>query len=243
MHWTSVGDAAPRLPSWIASDALATWAPSVAFVGEMYVLYSAVGLAGYDRHCIAVATSASPGGPFQFRDQPLVCGEHGAIDASPFTDSNGQRWLLWKAEADTTTRTRIMSQRLTADGQSLTGPVTTLVSADHAWEQGTVEGPSMAQVGDDYYLFYAGGNWVDDTYATAYARCASPAGPCRDTDGPFIVTASGLGGPGGMEVFAVEGQLYGVLHSWDGAVGYPRGRRVLQIRRISVTGAVPAWGP
>ncbi len=59
LHWTSIGDAAPQLPDWMVSNAAETWAPSVTYVEGLFVLYVSVGLAGTDRHCIAVGTSSS----------------------------------------------------------------------------------------------------------------------------------------------------------------------------------------
>ncbi len=228
VHWTNLGDAAPTLPDWIVSGFSQTWAPSVSGIDGSYVIYLSVQDASVDRHCLVTGTSESPAGPFQIASAPLTCGASGAIDASPFTSADGVRWLTWKEEGTPST---IVSQPLSNDGLELVGTRSTLLAASQAWEHGTVEGPSMAVINDTYYLSYSGGNWTDATYATGVAVCRGPHGPCTDTSSPVIATELGRYGPGGLEIFTINGTSYGALHSWYAALGYPAGRRAAPNRK------------
>jgi hypothetical protein len=90
--WNVVGNALPNLPSWAAPDA--TWAPAVAQIGGVYVLYYAADVAGPGggEECISVATAAQPQGPFIDKSSsPLECQPSlgGSLDPSPFIDTDG----------------------------------------------------------------------------------------------------------------------------------------------------------
>ena len=76
-----------------------------------------------------------------------------------------------------------------------------------------------------YYLFYSGGSYADDSYATGYARCASPTGPCtRVSDQPLLATGGRVSGPGGAMPFVDRnGRLRLAYAAWDiGNTGYPK---------------------
>ena len=97
-HWTAVGSALQSLPAWAAANY--TWAPSVAQIGGIFLLYYAVDLAGSGTECISVATSGQPQGPFIDKSTaPLECQKSlgGSIDPFTFIDSSGSAYLLWKS--------------------------------------------------------------------------------------------------------------------------------------------------
>ena len=50
-----------------------------------------------------------------------------------------------------------------------------------------------------YVLLYSGGWWESAGYATGYATCDSPLGPCAKvtTERPLHTNGGGVAGPGG----------------------------------------------
>jgi hypothetical protein len=236
--WELVGNALAALPSWAAPDA--TWAPAVLERGGGYVAYYTVRDAASHRQCISRAVAATPVGPFHDDSAgPLVCQlEHGgSIDPSPYVDTDGRAYLLWKSEGlGGAAAPTLWSQELTADGLGLTGPARPLISVDRSFERGVVEGPSMLRDGDRYFLVYAAGDWNAGAYATAYASCTAPTGPCtKPDDGRVLRSGPQLAGPGGAEVFRDrDGALWAVFHAFsEPNVGYPSSR-YMHIARLRV---------
>jgi len=240
--WELVGNALPTLPGWAVPGA--TWAPSVLPRDGGYVVYYTVREALSQRQCISRAVASSPSGPF--RDDstgPLVCQRElgGSIDPSPFVDADGRAWLLWKAEGTGGPAQTLWSQELTADGRALVGPAHALVSADRGFERGVVEAPSMVREGGTYLLVYAAGDWNTRGYATAYATCTGPAGPCsKPADGRILTSGPRLAGPGGVELFRDrDGGLWAAFHAFsEPNVGYPSSR-YLHVARVRMEGGRP----
>lgn len=99
-QWVAVGDALVETPRW--AEGTATWSPAPARAddGTVLLYYSA-------RHrdlgvqCLSIARAAALDARFvDSSSGPLACDAHegGAIDPSPFTDSDGRRYLLWKVD-------------------------------------------------------------------------------------------------------------------------------------------------
>lgn len=230
IHWRSLGDAVPNLPKWARSSDL-TWAPSVLRVGAHFVMYLSVWDNRRGMHCIAVANASHAAGPFTLTKEPLVCGA-GAIDASPFRASDGSAWLTWKFEATRGKPTRIVSRRLSGDGERLIGESAELVTPTQWWEDGVVEGPSMIYWRGFYFLFYAASDWTSNHYATGLAICASARGPCVKSRTPLAATTRARVSPGGFTAFRAHSHLYVAFHVWRHGVGYPRGKRSLMIEEV-----------
>ena len=231
-------EALPGLPGWAAQNAALVWAPSVLARGERYVLYYTVGAAD-GRHCISVATSDDPAGPFVDRSSgPFVCADPGgAIDPSPFVAEDGRVFLQWKNIDEDV----IVASELTGDGLQLAGAPHRLIGADQMWEAGVVEGPSMVAADGRFYLFYSANDWRTANYAVGYAVCETPLGPCvKPTTAPWLASSDGAQGPGGPEVFRDSNGLWMVVHAWvGGRVGYPDGARNLFVLRLAFTAAGP----
>ncbi len=245
-HWTAVGNALPSLPAWAAANY--TWAPSVAMIGGSFLLYYAVDIAGSNTECISVATSGQPQGPFvDTSTAPLECQQSlgGSIDPASFIDTNGTPYLVWKSGGPGSSK--IWAQQLAPSGTSFvpgTNPIG-LMAPDQSWEGGTVEAPNLVTSGGRYYLFFSGNNWNSANYAVGVATCASPLGPCNDAaSNPILSSGPGLAGPGGASVFAdTAGNFWIAFHAWiPGAVGFPNSRD-LYLRRLSLSGSVPAVTP
>ena len=225
-------DALPKLPKWAAPGR--TWAPEVLRIGNSYVLYYTAQERKSGLQCIGVALSASdPRGPFVPQgDAPLVCqrSEGGTIDASPFRDVDGSLRLLYKSDGNNPRflrPSRIFTQKLSADGLSLTGDATELIRNDQHWEWRVVESPTMLRDPKGGYVLLFSANhfgWEADqrlsNYAMGYARCESATGPCvKAKENPILKSYNSaemgcLSGPGHQTVFTVNGQPYVVFHAW-----------------------------
>ncbi len=235
-----LGDALPTLPKWTVSGF--QWAPAVWRQPDgTYVLYystpatipfgclansTAAGCVRTSNGpssamCISRATSTSPAGPFvDDSSSAFVCpvSEGGAIDPSVFISAGGTPWLLWKSDGDCCNLpTNIYSQQLSPDGLSVVGPAHRLIGATQDWEGGLVEGPSMIQNGNDYWLFYSANLWGTDDYGIGIARCASVTGPCtKPLDHAWLSSSADASqsdpGPGGEEFFQAGGLIWMVHH-------------------------------
>jgi hypothetical protein len=235
-----LGDALPILPKWTVSDF--QWAPSVwkAPTGTYVMYYStpatiplgclaaapAFGCVTTTNGrssamCISRATSTDPAGPYvDDSSSAFVCPvtQGGAIDPSVFVASDGTPWLLWKSDGDCCNlATTIYSQQLTSDGRSVVGPAHRLIGASQSWEGGLVEGPSMIENGNTFWLFYSANLWGTDGYGIGVARCTSVIGPCtKPLDHAWLSSTANGGqsdaGPGGEEFFQVGGLIWMVHH-------------------------------
>ena len=183
IQWHHLGDALPGKPSW-AQSTQDFWAPYVLFDGSKYFMYySATHDACHDPHrghCLAVATSDSPAGPFVDMGMPLLLGvgfEY--IDPMVLDDpSSGKSYLYWGSGF-----LPIKVQELGADRMSFapdSAPV------EIVWPNPIrdtfprlVEAAWAIRRDDFYYLFYSGDNCCgpDAHYGVMVARSTSPTGP------------------------------------------------------------------
>jgi hypothetical protein len=247
--WNVVGNALPNLPSWAAPDA--TWAPAVAQIGDVYVLYYAADVAGPGggEECISVATAAQPQGPFIDKSSsPLECQPSlgGSLDPSPFIDTDGKVYLEWKSNGGTGPAT-IWSEQLDPNGTGFAANATPvqLLAPNQAWEAGVVEAPDLVTSGGRYLLFYSGNNWDSADYAVGVATCTGPLGPCtKPLSQPILTSSSSMEGPGGESVFTdASGSYWVAFDAWiPGAVGYPHSRDLF-LRRLDLSGATPVLEP
>jgi beta-xylosidase len=254
--WSPPTDALPELPAW--AEWGHTWAPGALRRPGGFVLYFTARHRAMGLQCIGASTSRSATGPFTATGpEPLVCQQDlgGSIDPHPFVDIDGTTYLLWKADGNAIGRTStLFSQRLRQDGLALEGHATALLSNDAAWEAPLVENPALLRVEGRYVLLYSGGWWESNGYATGYATCASPAGPCGKvtTERPLHRSDGEVAGPGGACVITgPAADMWLAHHGWTpGAVGYAAGgARSLHFRslqwdgtRLNVDG-VPAGNP
>ncbi len=235
-----LGDALPSLPKWTVPGF--QWAPSVWTRPDgTYVMYystpATIPLGCLAKTapsgcvkttngessamCISRATSANPAGPFvDDSTSAFVCplAQGGAIDPSVFVAPDGAPWLLWKSDGDCCNMpTTIYSQQLSADGLSVVGPAHQLIGATQNWEGNLVEGPSMIENDNTFWLFYSGNLWGTDNYGIGVARCTTVVGPCtKPLDRAWLSSTAAGGqsdpGPGGSEFFQVGGLIWMVHH-------------------------------
>jgi beta-xylosidase len=245
VNWEPVGDALPVLPAWAEAGRRLTWAPAVlALEGGYLLLYTARDHRS-GRQCIGRAESSTPTGPFtDGSGTPFICQADlgGSIDASVVRDSAGELYVIWKNDGNCCGQAvSLWSQRLSADGRTLLGLPVEILRQDQAWEGSLIEGPTMWEAEGTWHLLYSANRWNTDQYATGYAECDSPLGPCgKPMTTPLIASDAETSGPGGAEVFIdLEGHRWLAYHGWTaGQVGYRHGgARSLRIDRVELAGA------
>jgi beta-xylosidase len=259
-HWTPLADALPTLPAWAAQNADLTWAPSILQRGPTsFVMYYTTRDSASGFQCISHAEASTPSGPYvDSTTSAFVCQVSGAqslcgsIDPSPFVDTDGTAYLVWKSDENSEACSdppRLWSAPLTSDGSALTGPPTQLLIMDETWQQPIIEGPSMTVVNGNYYLAYSANNYESAAYSMGYATCLSPTGPCENVsvNGPFVSSAGAALGPGGGEFFEDEaGGRWLVYHSWTApTTTYAGGgARSMRVDRLQFDGgALSLLGP
>ncbi len=215
-NWSYVSDVFPQPPGWAVRD---RWAPSVVERDGTY--YAFYGASDGGDHCLAVATSASPEGPFQDRGM-LSCGDQsgrGYIDPAVLLAGGGAYLYLSVDEPHHS----ISVQPLSGDLLHLAGPRRELLTVSQPWESGpgfaTNEGPYPVVHGGRYYLFYSGNDWRHD-YAMGVASSSSPTGPfVKSSANPVLHAGDGLAGPGGGSLFQAGGGRTTMLayHAWTPA--------------------------
>ena len=231
-HWSAQStDAVPVLPPWAAPGL--TWSPTVYKLAGLYVMYFAASVAGTNplQHCIAIATSPSPKGPFYVSPTPFVCQQNlgGDIDPQLFVDPHGPNgpdqpnYLVWKGDNNSTPGDgpdTIWAQSLSNDGLFLEGQPVVLLRPTRSWEQPILEAPQMALSPDStvWVFFTAGTGFFSPNYAMGAVKCAGPLGPCKDVlTRPLIASNQQGAGPGEETYFAgpdgSDWLLYSPVHT------------------------------
>jgi hypothetical protein len=232
--WIAHGDALGSGPSWSPAIEVgwSVWAPSVVELptgGFLAAFAAQTHTPG--RRCIALATSSSPLGPFAvFGSAPFVCepDPNGALDPFLIVDEHDVPWLTWKNEGVpvghpslASRRTGFWSRQLTDDGTAWRSGSSVhflmeTTEADRPWQGTVVENPSMTAWDNGYFLAYSANQYDSTGYATGWAVCATPGGPCTEPSvEPLLVTDSDRVGPGGPAAFVDEGVLHVAYHGWN----------------------------
>ncbi|MBY8872945.1 glycoside hydrolase family 43 protein [Micromonospora sp. PLK6-60] len=218
VDWSEPEEALPELPDW--ADAGKTWAPeSIELAPDRFVLYYTVAGRESGRQCVGRAVAAGPQGPYRDDSaEPFICQAElgGAIDASPFRDTDGSLWLLWKNDGNAIgVDTWLWSQRLSPDGLRLLGEPTKLLKQTEAWEGTLIEGPFFHRRDGKLYLFFAANAYDKETYAEGYAICDGPTGPCRKApENPILKTNEVASGPGHASMVTAGDRTWLVYHAW-----------------------------
>lgn len=243
-------EAMPGLASWV--DWGRNWAPSIIDSAnpdptKRFVMYYTAKHKTSQRQCLGIAYSAHPDGPYvDASPNPALC-QHsrgGTIDASPFNDLKGNRYLIYKSEDSV-----IWASTLTNYGQSIGAPTAILsLYGGPSWEAPRIEGPTMTRTSSGLFLFYSAGDWATSGYKVGVARCTSPLGPCKRVySTPVLASRYSMAGPGGQTPFTdAAGQWHLAFHAWQSPqVGYTKdannGQRSLRILDLHFDG--PAGRP
>jgi beta-xylosidase len=246
--WIPAGDALPELGAWAVGGRRKTWAPAVVALRGRFVLFYTARDRRSDRQCIGRAESPSPSGPFiDERAAPFLCQTDlgGSIDASVAPDSLGRMYLLWKNDGNCCGQPVVLwAQELSPDAASLFGAPVELLRPDQPWEGPLIEAPTMWQEDGSWHLLYSANLWNTNRYATGYAECETPLGPCHKAGGgPVMASSLETAGPGGAEVFRDHaGRSWVAYHGWSAPlIGYAQGgERSFRLDRIDLVGSAPA---
>ena len=252
IHWEHLGDALPDKPNW-AHKTQDFWAPSVIYDGTSYFMYySATPDVCHEPergHCLAVATSTSPAGPFVDIGMPLLLGlgfEY--IDPMAYDDPvTGKHLLYWGSGFQPIKVQELAEDRISFAPGSAPTDLVWPNPLEGAFPR-LVEAAWVIHRDGFYYLFYAGDNCCgpDAHYGVMVARS-------RSATGPFETLEEARGVPHSLMLFKSErwlapghnsmvtdkaGDVWIVYHAID--VNRPRqrqedeinSRRILLIDRI-----------
>lgn len=223
VHWTGIGTAFTERPGWtVRSGNWHPWAPAAIRTPAGFVLYYTArhGTLPARPHCVGVAVSSVPGGPFidlgpltaadgGAAGLPIGCGDdtgYGNIDPAPFVDADGRAYLYVSTDrrrdgsGGSVLEPTISVIPLTDDLLHAAGPRTPLLKGGHGWElsrgQPLVENPWMERRGSRCFLFYSGGDWRG-AYGMGYATAGSPTGPfAKAPENPILRETSSVRSPG-----------------------------------------------
>jgi beta-xylosidase len=244
IHWEQIGDALPKLPSW--STAGKVWAPEVAMHGpDRFLMYYTTADDRSGRQCVSLAVASRPEGPYVDQSRaPLICqpDEGGSIDASPFVDAAGHRYLYWKNDGNAIgIDTWIYGSRLSPDGMRLIGERIRLFKQDLPWEGHLVEAPFMLERDGILHMFYSANAFDKAEYAVGHAVCQTALGPCKKSGDPLLVSSDDAAGPGhNMVIRDKDGRYWFVYHAWDPAlVGVDPPGRTMWLSELTWTGDTP----
>ncbi len=209
VNWTYVGDASDALPSW-ADPAAALWAPEVTYSStfDQYYLFfvvtdSAASVSG-EENCtsdsaIGVATSASPTGPWEFSDAPVVapqrngagCNFRWTYDPDVLGDTVETASTLYYGSYNGGVYASPVT--LTEDGAVADTAAATMVAIDNKYE-----GANVVLREGYYYIFLSATNCCNGAltgYSVFVGRSTSPTGPFFDQQGNSLVDAQTGGTP------------------------------------------------
>lgn len=229
VSWTFRGKILADRPAW-ANDRF--WAPEIHEVSPgRYVAYYSASARDNNRLSIGAATATAATGPFTDLGRPLIRDNNpGVIDAHYFAAADGRRFLTWKRDGNAVgQRTPIFIQELEADGVTLRGAPSTILTNDQGWEGALVEGQWIVERGGYFYMFYSGNGYASTSYGVGVARASSPTGPYTKASGPILTTNGAWDGPGhGAVLKGPSGDWVHVYHAWvKGKAGQAPGRFVL----------------
>ncbi|NLV56718.1 MAG: family 43 glycosylhydrolase, partial [Acidimicrobiales bacterium] len=229
------------------------WAPSVGFIGGRWIGFHAVKIArepaysSYGRFAIYASVADNPLGPFRAASsRPIVTTSTssdpaGAIDPEVYVEeTTGKAYLIWKTEGNRSGNfPSIWSRQLSSSGTSFAAGSSArrLITVSQRWEGNVVENPSLTKVNGRYILLYSGNNHSTTSYATGYAVCSGPLGPCtKSSSNPILRSTTGAYGTGGADgIVDDRGRFVAVYHAWTGASGgRGTGRRVQHVAELAV---------
>ena len=215
-------------PDWAQNN---FWAPELTYdqkQKKLYVYYS-----GRDKTTnkitIAVASADTPEGPF-LDHGPLIFNDCETIDAFEIRDKNGNLFLIWKEGYSPGKTAIIYAQSISEDRRTVFGPKHELIRNDKEWEEHIVEGPSIFQRNDYFYLLYSAGNCCDKTcdYKIGVARAKNLLGPWeKDVANPILRDNDAWKCPGTGNVAKKDNDYYLLFHAYKSVGGDYIGREGL----------------
>jgi hypothetical protein len=250
-----VQEAMPSKVPWSTGNL--SWAPTVAHVGSVYVMFFAADRISppdpANGTCIGRAVAASPAGPYVAEATPFSCGlggTGGALDPYLLRDPSG-KWWLYAAFGSTESPIYVFGLDEFAnstrgpDGYASFWPVP-VYGKHYPWEGRFIENPAMVYdpTTSSYLLTYSAGDWWTPSYSTGLARCATPVGLCvGNPGGPWLSSSSTQTGPGGLSFFTgADGKEKAAYESFAAGTEAPSARRWGTAAGVTL-GDAPSLGP
>ncbi|KAJ5735612.1 Glycoside hydrolase family 43 [Penicillium malachiteum] len=211
-------DAMPTVAAW--QEKANTWAPDLIQRDDgKFVLYYAGESKTYaPHHCVgaAVSNGTDPLGPYTPLNEPLACPHEygGAIDPSPFRDSDGTLYVVYKGDGNSvgsggycgnSNKPRkpvpIFLQELESDGVTTKGDPVIILDINDS-DGPLVEAPNIIRTDDGtYYLFFSSHCFTSLGYDVKYAHSKSINGTYERAYRPLLQTYDfGLEAPGGATI-------------------------------------------
>ncbi|CAD0096128.1 unnamed protein product, partial [Aureobasidium vineae] len=209
------------------------WAPAVIkrpSDGKFVLYYSAaIENATRPSHCVgaAISESSSPAGPYMPLNATIACPveEGGAIDPSPFIDTDGSFFVTYKVDGNNVghggacnnmkapqVSTPIKLLKMLADGVTPDGQDITIL--DRIQGDGPlVEAPVIARSAEGiYFLFFSSGCTRDPSYDVKYAFARDVRGPYERAKKPLLRTGDfNLTAPGSIGLTDMEDGTFGMV--------------------------------
>lgn len=242
VNWYFVRDSFEQRPPGLAGPKSGLWAPEPVYQNGSYYLYFTVTDVA-DRHspepgcesdsAIAVATSASPAGPWKPAENLVVpprragagCNFHWTFDPDVVETEEGDRFLYYGSYGG-----GLFVQRLSKDGLRVEGDPVRIGAANR------YEGAEVVKAGKYWYLFASSTDCCRGPltgYALFVGRATGPEGPFLDREGNDMAAARVGGTPvlpqngnrwvgaGHNTVFQdADGQWWTFYHAVDRHQGY-----------------------
>ncbi|KAJ5649872.1 Glycoside hydrolase family 43 [Penicillium longicatenatum] len=220
IYWTlhEGYDAMPTVGQW--QKKVNTWAPDLIQRDDgKFVLYYAGETKDFSpHHCIgaAVSNGIDPMGPYIPLNESLACPHEygGAIDPSPFRDTDGKLYLVYKGDGNSVgsggacgnsnsprKSVPIFLQELKSDGITKVGEPVIILDINKI-DGPLVEAPDIIRTENGtYYLFFSSHCFTSLGYNVKYAHSKSIKGPYKRADRPLLQTEDfGLEAPGGATI-------------------------------------------
>jgi hypothetical protein len=127
--------------------------------------------------------------------------------------------------------TPVRGQRIAADGRSLVGESTIVLTNDLDWEGHLIEGPFVTRQNGRYWLFYAGNDFSTPAYGIGVAVADHPLGPYTKQREPLLKSTRQWTAPGHASVApGLDGQPQLFFHAFHpGTGGYNAFRALLTV--------------
>lgn len=232
VNWAIVGSVFDAKPAWAVGS---FWAPEWFQLGNgtFMVVYTARKING--PLCVAVATAASPLGPFTDRG-PMVCEAIGSIDGCAVREeATGELFLVWKRDGNSQNQpTPILAQQIDTSAWQMVGNVTELFRNDPStWEENLIEGPFVIfdRKRAVYNLFYSAHNCCGRgcDYSLGVAQATSLLGPwTKNPQNPILAANGDAECPGhGTVVLTASGRAFLMYHAYVPGTTVYTGRQVM----------------
>lgn len=245
--WTC-GGYCYKAAAWTEND---YWAPEVCFNGGKYYMFYTARAKAMHSLRIGLAVAEKPEGPFiDAQDGPLFDFGYAAIDASCFTDDDGQSYLYYSRDCSENIingvhTSEIYCVKFSYNQLKTIGEPIKLTTPDDLWETTHDEkwrwneGPAVIKHNGVYYLNYSVNCFDSRAYSVGCATSNNPLGPFKKYgDNPILKYREGeFSGPGhNCFFFGNDGQLYTAFHihtNYD----KPSGDRRACIAKVKFTDA------